>query len=74
MSKPVILKTKEQVDKIREAGKYTNELLLLMKDIAKPWVPLIDLDFFAAHYISSHHLKAAFKWYQWYPASTCLSV
>ncbi len=74
MMKPTILKTKEQIDKIREAGKYTNELLTLIQDYCKPWVALEDVDFFANHYLSSRNLKSAFKWYQWYPGYTCLSV
>lgn len=72
--KPVILKTKEQIDKIREAWKYTNELHILIQDYCKPWVALQDIDYFVGHYLSSRNLKAAFKWYQGYPANICLSV
>lgn len=36
MSKKIIIKTADQIDKIRHAGKILNELLLLTAHAAKP--------------------------------------
>ncbi len=68
------IKTPKQISNIRESWKYLNELLLILREKAKAWVALIELEFVAEHFIQQHHLKWAFKWYDWYPTNLCLSV
>lgn len=73
MSK-IIIKTNEQINNIRESGKYLTELLNILKLSVKSWMTLLDLEIIACDYIKKHNLKWAFKWYQWFPANLCLSV
>lgn len=72
--KKTIIKTPEQINNIREAGKYLTELLLLSRENARPGVALIELEQAADHYLKMHNVTGAFKWYQWFPANLCLSV
>lgn len=71
--KPII-KTKQQIQQITEAGKWHTELLHLLRDAAKPWVILLELEAQAKNFLTMHNLTGAFKWYQWFPANCCLSV
>lgn len=68
------IKTQKQIENIKESWKYLNELLILLREKAKAWIALIELEFIAEHYIKQHNLKWAFKWYDWFPTNLCLSV
>lgn len=74
MRNEVIIKTTEEIEHIRESGRYLNELLLLLSTKAKAGVSLLELEQYAEDYLVTHHVKWAFKWYNWYPANLCLSV
>lgn len=74
MSKRIIYKTPEQIDNIRESGKYLTELLLLTQSHAKPWVSGIELEEIAQAFMDKYNIVGAFKWYEWFPANLCLSV
>ncbi len=43
----IIIKTQEQIDNIRQSWKYLSEILLLVYNMIKPWVALIELEEFA---------------------------
>jgi methionyl aminopeptidase len=73
-SKKIFLKTPEQIAKIREWGKYLEELLRDLYTRAVAWVRLQSLEDYAEKFLRMHNLKGAFKWYEWYPANLCLSV
>ena len=68
------IKTPQQIENIRQSGKYLNELLLKVKDACKAWTCLIELEFIAEDYLKKNNVKWAFKWYQWFPANLCLSL
>ena len=68
------IKTLKQIENIRESWKYLNEMLLILREKAKAWVALIELEFVAEHFIQQNNLKWAFKWYDGYPTNLCLSV
>lgn len=70
----VIIKNQNQINNIRESGKYLNEILELTRQASKAWTSLIELENLAENYIKKHNLKWAFKWYEWFPANLCLSV
>lgn len=71
----IIIKSKEQIDNIRESGKYLNELLQIVTSTTKAGVSLLELEEVAVDYISRHsNIVWAFKWYKWYPTNLCLSV
>jgi methionyl aminopeptidase len=74
MWKKVIIKNNRQIQLIRDSWKYLTEILHLVKENAKPWVRLIDLENQVQRYLDFHNIKGAFKWYYWYPANLCLSV
>ncbi len=72
--KKATIKTPEQINNIRIAGKFHNELLLILRDAAKAGVSLLDLEKIAADFLKKHNLKGSFKGYNGYPANLCLSV
>lgn len=70
----IIYKTPEQIQALREWGKYLNELLLLIYSKAQAGVTLSQLEAIASEYLISRKLKWAFKGYGGFPANLCLSV
>ena len=74
MSSKVILKSPQQLQNLKESGKYLTELLELLRDLIGPWVVSMDLEKYAQKYIDSNNLKWAFKWYRGYPGNLCISV
>lgn len=74
MSKTIRLKTPQEIELIRIAGKHLNQILLATHAHAAPWVQLIELEQIAQQYLDTHNLIWAFKWYGWFPANLCLSV
>jgi methionyl aminopeptidase len=74
MSKKIIIKTPQQIENIRQAGKLLNELLVLIAREAQPWVALITLEEMAQAFMDKHSVTWAFKWFDGFPANLCLSV
>lgn len=70
----IIYKTKEQLQNLRESGKYLTELLYLLYDRLQPWICWNELEKFAQKYIDIHNLKWAFKWYNGFPTNLCISI
>ena len=70
----IIYKTDDQLNNLRESGKYLTELLYLMYKKAQPWVSGIELEQQAQEFIDKHNLKWAFKGYMWFSANLCFSV
>jgi len=70
----IIYKTDEQLNNLRDSGKYLTELLYLLYEKAQPGVSGIELEQIAQEYIDKHNLKWAFKGYMWFPANLCFSV
>lgn len=75
----ILIKTKKDIDYIRESCKIVAEALQLMKSYVKPGVTTIELDKIAEDYILSNNAIAAFKGYSQggsfnFPGSICSSV
>ena len=76
----IFIKTKKEIDYIRESCKVVAETLQLLKKNVKPGITTGELDLIAEDYILSNNAKAAFKGYSQgenstdYPASICASV
>jgi len=76
----IYIKTKKEIDYIRESCKIVAETLQLMKANVRVGVTTKELDQIAEDYILSNDAKAAFKGYSQggssidYPASICSSV
>ncbi len=70
----IIIKNKQQIEWIRDAWKYLNELLYIMRDNCKVWVSLIELEEIAQNFMDRNNVTWTFKWFDWFPANLCLSV
>jgi methionyl aminopeptidase len=70
----VVLKSSQEIEKMRRAGIATREILELLRDAVKPGVTTMDLEKIAAARIKEQGSKAAFKGYGGYPCVLCASV
>jgi len=75
----ILIKTKKEIDYIRESCRIVAEVLQLMKCYAKPGITTLELDKIAEDYILSNNARAAFKGYSQagsfdYPGSICSSI
>ncbi|MBN1301306.1 MAG: type I methionyl aminopeptidase [Melioribacteraceae bacterium] len=75
----ILIKTKNEIDKIRESCKIVAETLQLVKRHAKPGVTTLELDKIAEDYIRSNDAVPAFKGYSQagsidFPGSLCTSI
>lgn len=75
----VLIKTKKEIDYIRESCQIVAEVLQLLKRYAKVGVTTIELDKIAEDYILSNNSRPAFKGYSQagsfdFPGSICSSV
>lgn len=70
----IIIKSKQEIGLMREAGKVTSLILNELKDIIKPGISTMEIDRFVEKTVKAHGMKAAEKGYCGYPASVCTSV
>lgn len=75
----IYIKTKKEIDFIRESCRIVAETLKLVASQVRPGVATIELDKIAEDYILSNDAKAAFKGYSQagsydYPAALCVSI
>jgi methionyl aminopeptidase len=75
----IYIKTKKEIDLIRESCKIVAQTLHLLKSNVKPGITTLELDKIAEDYILSNNAKAAFKGYSQagsfkFPGSICASV
>lgn len=70
----IILKSSEEVGKIKRAGRIVSEVLRELKKQVKPGVTTLDLDRIAEEGIRKRGGQPAFKGYRGFPATLCASV
>jgi methionyl aminopeptidase len=70
----VVLKSSQEIEKMRRAGKVVREVLELLRSRVKPGVTTYDLEEAAAQRLKEVGAVAAFKGYQGYPCVLCASV
>jgi methionyl aminopeptidase len=75
----ILIKSKREIDYIRESCRIVAETLQLLKRYVKPGVTTLELDKIAEDYIRSNNARPAFKNYSQgssfdFPASICSSV
>ncbi len=70
----VPIKTAEQLDKMRRAGRIVAETLQLLRSLVKPGVSTAELDRVAEAFIRGQGATPSFKGYHGFPASICASV
>lgn len=70
----IIIKSKQEIELMREAGKVTALILRELKELIKPGISTLEIDGFVEKTVKAHGMKAAEKGYCGYPASVCTSV
>jgi methionyl aminopeptidase len=70
----VVLKSSQEIEKMRRAGKVVREVLELVRSVVKPGATTLDLENAAEARLKELGVKAAFKGYHGYPCVLCTSV
>lgn len=70
----IILKSPQEIEKMRVPCKMVAEVLALLKDMVRPGVTTLDLNDRAEKEALKYGAKPAFKGYSGYPYSLCCSV
>ena len=70
----IIIKSKQEIGLMREAGKVTGLILNELKELIRPGMSTMEIDRFVEKTVKAHGMTAAEKGYCGYPASVCTSV
>lgn len=70
----ISIKSAKQIDKMRESGKLTKELFLILEDKIKPGISTKELDTVAYNFYKKHGAIPNFLNYNGYPATICASI
>jgi methionyl aminopeptidase len=70
----VTLKSKREIEIMREAGRIVAEILLILRDHAVAGVTTRELDRIAEQEAHKRNARPAFKGYRGYPGSLCASI
>jgi methionyl aminopeptidase len=70
----IILKSKKELEIMREAGRITAGALHIVQKNIRPGVTTGELNALAEEYILGHNARPAFKGYNGFPASICSSI
>lgn len=69
----IILKSSNEIQKIREAGKIVSEALSLAGEIIKPGISTWEINSQIEKTITAHKARPSFKNYNGFPAASCIS-
>lgn len=70
----VVLKSSQEIEKMRRAGQVVREVLELVRSCVKPGATTFDLEKAAQERLDQLGVKAAFKGYHGFPCVLCTSV
>jgi methionyl aminopeptidase len=70
----VVLKSSQEIEKMRRAGQVVREVLELVRSKVRPGATTLDLENAAAARLDELGVKAAFKGYHGFPCVLCTSV
>jgi methionyl aminopeptidase len=70
----VVLKSSQEIEKMRRAGRVVREVLELVRSHVKPGATTLDLEKVAEARLAELGVKAAFKGYHGFPCVLCASV
>ena len=70
----ITLKSKQEIELIRECGKISSKLFNALCDIVKPGITTGEIDNFIGDFLQSHDAEPAFKGYRGFPANSCISI
>ena len=69
----IILKSSNEIQKIKEAGKIVSEALCLAGEAVKPGLTTWELNELIEKVIKGHNARPSFKNYNGFPAASCIS-
>jgi len=70
----IIIKSKQEIDLMRESGKVTGYILNTLADFIKPGISTMDVDRYVEETIRHHKMIPTFKGYGGFPGSACVSI
>jgi methionyl aminopeptidase len=70
----IILKNRDQIAKMREAGRLVADTLDMLEDIVRPGISTREIDRIVEEYLRAHGATPSFKGYHGFTGSTCISV
>ncbi len=70
----IIIKSENEIKIMKEAGRVTAGVLEKIGNVLKPGMTTIELDRIAEEEIYKYHMIPAFKGYNGFPASICVSI
>jgi methionyl aminopeptidase len=70
----IVLRTREEIELMRRAGRIVAGVLAAVEDGLKPGVTTASLDALAENYIRKAGATPSFKGYRGFPASICVSI
>ena len=70
----IIIKSRREIDLMREAAKVTGEILRDLEGYVRPGLSTADVDRFVEDRINHYNMRATFKGYGGFPAAACVSV
>lgn len=70
----ILIKTDNEIEYMRQAGKIVGDTLLKLEEVIKPGITTAELDRIAEEYIVKQGARPSFKGYCGFPASICASV
>ncbi len=70
----VTIKSKTEIEYMKEAGRVTGETLKLLKSLIKPGITTLELDSEAEKFIRANGCTPSFKGYGGFPGSVCISI
>ena len=70
----IIIKSDQEIDIMRTAGKVTAEILEKLESFIKPGVSTMDIDRFVEEFIRKKEMVPSFKGLYDFPASACVSL
>ncbi len=70
----IILKSPQEIEKMRRSNQIVAEILAAIKEIVRPGIMTRDLEELAEELLAKKKAKSAFKGYNGFPAALCTSV
>lgn len=70
----IILKSKQQIELMRESGKIVAETHEILRDAIKPGISTLELDIIAENHIRKYNAIPSFKGYHGFKGSICASI